>query len=33
MEKLKIAIIDDSQQMKKNIEEHYLNNDKYDLVL
>ncbi len=33
MEKLKIAIIDDSQQMKKNIEEHFLNSDKYEVVL
>lgn len=33
MEKLKLAIIDDSQQMKKNIEEHYENNDRYDIVL
>lgn len=33
MKKLKIAIIDDSQQMKKNIEEHYENNSNYDVVL
>ncbi len=32
MEKLKIAIIDDSQQMKKNIEEYYKNNENYEIV-
>ena len=33
MEKLKIAIIDDSQQMRKTIEEHFLNDEKYEVVL
>lgn len=32
MQKLKIAIIDDSQQMKKNIEEHYKDNENYEIV-
>ncbi len=32
MEKIKIAIIDDSQQMKNIAEEHFKNSDKYDLV-
>ncbi len=33
MEKLKIAVIDDSQQMKKIIEEHFTQDDNFEIVL
>ncbi len=33
MEKLKIAVIDDSQQMKKIVEEHFTQDDNFEMVL